>query len=124
MKVPIEQKRMQMIRAGSIDDIPRGEGRCFSIENQRIAIFHLEDGSVRAVDQDCPHRGGPLSDGLVGKDSVICPLHNWGIDLRTGGVAGQEGKRVKTYRVRVEEGEILLEIRDQPLIFRAEESNP
>lgn len=105
-----ESDQVILIRAGTVDDIPRGEGRCFTVQDRRIAIFHLEDGSIRAVDQDCPHRGGPLSDGLVGKDSVICPLHGWRIDLETGAVVGQEEKRVKTYPVKVEQGEILLEL--------------
>ncbi len=121
MKVSVDQKKVLLVRAGTVHDIPRGEGRCFSIKGLRIAIFHLEDGNFRAVDQHCPHRGGPLSDGLVGKDSVICPLHNWRIDLRTGVVAGQEGKKVKTYPVRVEQYEIFLEVWDQPLIVQAEE---
>ena len=121
MIVPIDQNKTTLVRAGTIQDIPRGEGRCLSLDGWQIAIFHLEDGSVRAVDQHCPHRGGPLSDGLVGKDSVICPLHNWRIDLRTGMVAGQEGEKVKTYAVRVEQDEIFLEVRDQPLIVQAEE---
>ncbi|MBI3596341.1 MAG: nitrite reductase small subunit NirD [Nitrospirae bacterium] len=101
---------MVLVRAGTVEDIPRGEGRCFTIQDRRIAIFHLEDGSFGAVDHDCPHRGGPLSDGIVGRDSVICPLHGWRIDLRTGVVIGQEGKSVKTYPVRIEQGEILLKV--------------
>ena len=98
------------IRAGTVDDIPKGEGRCFEVKGFRIAIFHLEDGSFRAIDQRCPHREGPLSDGLVGGDTVICPLHNWRIDLRTGAVTGEKGKRVQTYLVRIERGEINIQI--------------
>lgn len=103
---------MILVRAGAVHDIPRGEGRCFTVQNRRIAIFHLEDGVFRAVDHDCPHRGGPLSDGLLGRESVICPLHGWRIDLRTGVMIGQEGKSVKTYPVRIEQGEICIELRD------------
>lgn len=99
-----------LIRAGTVTDIPKGEGRCFTVADHRIAIFHLEDGSFRAVDHGCPHRGGPLSDGIVGRDSVLCPLHGWRMDLRTGAVVGEEEKRVRTYPVRIEQGEILLEV--------------
>lgn len=67
-----------------LKEVPPGEGRTFEVEGLSLAIFHLRTGEVFATQANCPHRGGPLADGLVGGDSVICPLHAWKFDLRTG----------------------------------------
>ena len=70
--------------AGPLSLIPPGEGRTFSVGGVRIAIFHTRDGGVFATQADCPHRGGPLADGLTGGGMVVCPLHSWKFDLQTG----------------------------------------
>lgn len=104
--------KADFIRVGTVEDIPKGEGRCFSVEDRRIAVFHLESGDFRAVDQQCPHRGGPLSDGLLGGDEVICPMHGWKINLSTGALVGTKPVSVPVYPVRIEKGDIVIEIRD------------
>lgn len=97
---------MAVARAG---DIPPLEGRAVSVAGIRIAIFRTESG-FRAIDAVCPHRGGPLADGLVGDDCVTCPLHNLRIDLTTGEVvAGGEGE-VAVYPVRERDGWLYLEV--------------
>lgn len=90
--------------------IPPGEGRTFEIGGHRIAIFHTRAGRVFATQAECPHKGGPLADGLIGGDSVICPLHSWKFDLSTGQM--QAGScALKTYPVAVDEkGRIVLTI--------------
>ena len=67
-----------------LSDIPAGEGRNFAVGGLRIAVFHSRDGSVFATQADCPHRGGPLADGLTDGDTVVCPLHDRIYSLRTG----------------------------------------
>ncbi len=57
---------------GSVDDIPVGEGRTFAVDGKQIAVFRLRDGSLRAIDAVCPHRGGPLADGLADDRVVVC----------------------------------------------------
>lgn len=69
---------------GNLSQIPQGEGRAFQIGELRIAVFHTRDGSVFATQAECPHKGGPLADGLTDSDSVICPLHDRSFDLRSG----------------------------------------
>lgn len=64
--------------------IPPGEGRAFNLGGQRVAIFHTRSGQVFATQAECPHRKGPLADGLVGGTTLICPLHSWKFDLNTG----------------------------------------
>jgi nitrite reductase (NADH) small subunit len=82
---------------GRVSQIPKGEGRNFEIEGLRLAVFRTQEDEILAIQAECPHRAGPLADGLLGGGSVICPLHDWTFDLRTG--AGKECN-VKTYPVR------------------------
>ena len=86
---------------GSIDDIPLGEGRVFRVDGREVAVFRCRSGEVHAIEATCPHRGGPLADGLVGDHSVICPLHGFVFDLRTGEAKGRECERLVTHRVAV-----------------------
>ncbi len=72
------------ITLGSVDQIPRGEGREFETGGKLIAVFRSRDGNVYATQANCPHREGPLADGLIGGAEVICPFHNWKFDLATG----------------------------------------
>jgi nitrite reductase (NADH) small subunit len=67
-----------------VDQIPPGEGRAFGIDGQQVAVFRLRDGSLRAVSGVCPHRGGPIADGTIDQQVVICPLHQHAFDLATG----------------------------------------
>lgn len=85
---------------GSLQLIPPGEGRNFAVAGERIAVFHTRAGELFATQADCPHRNGPLADGLVGDRTVICPLHAWKFDLGSGALQGGDCK-LKTYPVRL-----------------------
>ena len=71
-------------KLGLLSEIPEGEGRTFSVGDHRVAVFHSRQGRVFATQAECPHRGGPLSDGLVGGTTLVCPLHEWSFDLLSG----------------------------------------
>jgi nitrite reductase (NADH) small subunit len=86
---------------GPIDRIPLGEARVYRVAGKDIAVFRCRSGNVFAATAECPHRGGPLADGLVGGDSVICPMHGFAFDLRTGEAAGRECERLATHRVSI-----------------------
>ena len=92
-------------------DIPLREGRAVNIGGREIAIFNLGDRFL-AVDNRCPHKGGPLADGIVSGAHVICPLHAWKLSLETGkGANGLSASScVETFRTRVENGIVLLEL--------------
>jgi len=66
-----------------VDDVPLGEGRAITLGGRRIAIFRSSGGWF-ALDAACPHRGGPLADGIVCDNAVICPLHDRRYDLASG----------------------------------------
>jgi nitrite reductase (NADH) small subunit len=69
---------------GLAAQIPLGEGRTFEVADRSIAVFRTRGGEVFATQGACPHRGGPLADGLVGDGVVVCPLHEWRFDLASG----------------------------------------
>jgi nitrite reductase (NADH) small subunit len=98
-----------IINLGSIGKIPRGEGRVFQVGQASIAVFHTRDGSVFATQSTCPHKGGPLADGVVGGQKVICPLHNFIFDLPTGQAVGNSCAALQTYPAALnDESEILV----------------
>jgi nitrite reductase (NADH) small subunit len=88
-----------MIRACAVDDIPIGEGRQVTIEGRKLALFRTRSGWF-ALDAACPHLGGPLADGIVSEQTVICPLHERRFDLATG-EAQSSGCGVAAHRVTV-----------------------
>jgi nitrite reductase (NADH) small subunit len=89
---------------GPLSAIPLGEGRTFAAFGEKVAVFRGRAGGVFAVQAECPHRGGPLADGLLGGTTLICPLHSWKFDLSSGEVlSGECGLR--TFPVRVDESE-------------------
>jgi nitrite reductase (NADH) small subunit len=94
---------MSDIALGPVDDIPVGEGRAYAVEGRQIAVFRRRDGSLRALDAVCPHRGGPLADGLTDADVVVCPLHNFTYDLSTGAEVANGGVAVTSYPVHADE---------------------
>jgi nitrite reductase (NADH) small subunit len=101
----------EWVRIAYCEDFPLREGRAVLVGDREIAIFNLGDRFL-AVDNRCPHRGGPLADGIVSGSSVVCPLHGWKIDLRQGNVQRppETPACVKTFVTRVEAGTLLLEI--------------
>jgi nitrite reductase (NADH) small subunit len=112
---------MSWTRVTTLDSIPLREGRSVDLGDREIAVFNLGD-RVYAIDAACPHRGGPLCDGIVtGSPSlacgpvkghaVVCPLHGWKVDLTTGNVLKPDvSVKVETYEVRLTEGVIEVNI--------------
>lgn len=69
---------------GPADQVPIGEGRAFAVGGEQIAVFHLRDGTFRALSAVCTHRGGPIADGTIDHRVVMCPLHQNVFELDTG----------------------------------------
>jgi len=98
---------------GSINDIPRRGARCVVTPQGRIAVFRTQEDQVFAIDDRCPHKGGPLSQGIVHGAAVTCPLHNWVISLETGKALGADEGSVRTIALRLD-GERILARLEQP----------
>lgn len=94
-----------------LEDIPRLGSRVIKREKGGdIAIFRTSDDQVFALHDACPHKGGPLSQGIVHGDKVTCPLHGWNIGLRDGKAAAPDVGETVCIEVKVEHGEVLLKI--------------
>ncbi len=97
---------MTWIEIGSTTDIPRRGARCVETPQGRIAVFRTMDDQFFAIEDRCPHKGGPLSQGIVHGTAVTCPLHNWVISLETGKALGADEGGVRMIPLR-REGERL-----------------
>ena len=97
---------------GPIGQIPIGEGRTFRVDGQEIAVFRTRQGELFATQARCPHRGGPLADGLLGSGVVVCPFHAYAFDLATGAPVRNGCAALRTYPVEVTgEGELKVTVR-------------
>ena len=92
------------IRLCRLDDIPVRGARVVRTPRGCIALFRTVEAEVFALDDKCPHKSGPLSQGIVHGRSVTCPLHNWVISLETGKALGADEGQVRTIPLKVENG--------------------
>lgn len=99
---------MNWIDIGHVDDIPLRGARKLKTALGCVAIFRTGPEEVFAATDRCPHKDGPISEGIVHGQRVTCPLHNWVFDLNTGAAIGEEGS-IQTFPVRLEAGRILID---------------
>lgn len=97
---------------GPISRLPIGEGRAFQISDTTIAVFRTREGNIYATQSSCPHRGGPLADGVIGAGKVICPLHAYSFDLTSGEPVGNTCGALRTYPVSLNEADEILLVLD------------
>lgn len=108
----------QWLDIGPVTQIKVGTARTLPVAGgEEIAVFLTSRGEFFALVNKCPHKHGPLSEGLVHGDSVTCPLHNWRISLRTGEALGDDRGCTPTIPVKVESGRLFL-LRDAVLAPR------
>ena len=96
---------------GDIADIPRRGARCIKIGEMSVAIFRTVDDHIYALEDHCPHKKGPLSQGIVHDACVTCPLHNWVISLETGEAQGADQGSTRIYPVQLDGTRIMLGLR-------------
>ncbi len=100
---------MAFVRVGALKLLPPGSAIQVHIGDDAVAVCNV-DGTLHAMDGICPHSGGPLGHGALDGAILSCPYHGWEFDCRTGASAADEDVRLPTYAVRVEDGEILVEL--------------
>jgi nitrite reductase (NADH) small subunit len=97
-------------RCGPAGEIPPGSSKVVSVNEHVVAIFNLQ-GTFYAIDNVCPHQGGPLGEGYLEENGVVsCPWHAWNFDLRTGQSPIDPDVRVRVFPIRVENGELIVQI--------------
>ncbi|MFT6090935.1 nitrite reductase small subunit NirD [Sulfitobacter sp.] len=97
------------IDIAALDAVPQRGARLVKSVHGCVAVFRTGADEVFALDNACPHKQGPLAEGIVHGNAVTCPLHNWVISLETGLVQGPDEGQVATYPAKVENGRILLD---------------
>lgn len=97
------------IDIAALDEVPVRGARVVKTALGCVAVFRTGEDEVFAIDDACPHKAGPLSDGIVHGKAVTCPLHNWVISLETGMAQGQDEGQVGTYPAQVKDGRIFLD---------------
>ncbi|TAN64805.1 MAG: nitrite reductase small subunit NirD [Magnetospirillum sp.] len=101
----------EWIKVGSLTDIPRLGARTVETSQGQVAVFRTSDDEVFAVFNKCPHKGGPLSEGIVSGRVVVCPLHSWTIDLATGEATAPDEGCTRPVPAKLVEGTIYLELK-------------
>jgi nitrite reductase (NADH) small subunit len=103
---------LEVFDLGPAERIPPGEGKTFHVAGRAVAVFRTRSGALHATQAACPHRQGPLADGLLDEQRVICPLHSFKFDLSTGAAAGNDCGALTVYSVKLgPRGQILLDLR-------------
>jgi nitrite reductase (NADH) small subunit len=99
----------KQVYLGPMNKVPLGQGHCFIVEQKEIAVFRTRSGEIYAIQNRCPHRQGPLADGIIDNCQVICPYHAQKFDLKTGeNSEGNEG--VQTFSVWEDNGKLMIEL--------------
>ena len=101
------------VKVAIAGDVPDGEGRVFEVQGRAVAVFNVS-GLFYAIDNECPHRGGPLGEGDVEGAVVRCPWHAWRWDVRTGANVNNPAVKVACFAVAIEDGAILVDLTPAP----------
>jgi nitrite reductase [NAD(P)H] small subunit len=104
---------MNWVQIGHLEDIPRQGSRVVNTASGEIALFRSVDDQVFALENRCPHKGGPLSQGIVHGKRVTCPLHSWVIELESGNAVAPDVGCAHHHEVRVAHGLLFLEAEAQ-----------
>ena len=101
---------MPFIRLSSQSDLPsEGEAREFPVGDKVICVANVS-GTISAMDNVCLHRGGPLGQGEIEGDKLICPWHGWAWDTKTGEAAHDPTAKVRVYLLKIENGEVMVDV--------------
>ena len=95
-------------KAAKVLDIAEGASQIVQISDQAVALFHIQ-GEFYAIQNTCPHRGGPLAEGYVDGTTVTCPWHAWQFDVKSGECHTMKGTKQKIYKTKVEKDEVYVD---------------
>jgi nitrite reductase/ring-hydroxylating ferredoxin subunit len=95
----------EFVKVASLSELAPGSAKAIEVKGKAIALFNVE-GTIYATDNTCLHQGGPLGEGELMGDVVICPWHQWEYNVRTGEKVGNSSVKLATYPVQVEGSDI------------------
>ncbi len=100
----------EWIKIAPLDDVPKSGSRVVKNGTVDIAIFRTDDDRVFALHDKCPHKGGPLSQGIMYGDKIACPLHSWKISMVDGNAEEPDEGHTACFNIKVEDNHIYLEL--------------
>lgn len=109
MKKNVEKEWIEVV---ALEDIPKLGARVVVMDTMKIAVFRTASDEVFAIKNECPHKQGPLSEGIVHGTSVTCPLHNWKIDLASGEALGPDEGCTNVFPTKVENGVVYIDCKN------------
>jgi nitrite reductase (NADH) small subunit len=107
---------LEYFSIADIESLPPGTGRTVQVRGREFAVYNC-DGQFFAIDDLCPHKGAQLGAGTLDNDTVFCPLHGWGFDVKTGRCISNPEKGVRTYPVRVRNGEVQIGLSNDSVLL-------
>lgn len=102
------EKTVEKVRIASLGDLPEKMGKTVRVGELELAVFKLGNGTVRVIENRCPHKGGVLAEGIVSGEHVFCPMHDWKICMTDGNVQAPDTGCVSTYKAVIEDGDVYL----------------
>jgi nitrite reductase (NADH) small subunit len=102
------EKTLEKVRIASLEDLPEKMGKTVRVGELELAVFKLGNGTVRAIENRCPHKGGVLAEGIVSGEHVFCPMHDWKICTTDGKVQAPDTGCVSTYKTVIENEDVFL----------------
>lgn len=105
-------KTIRSVFIGEVAELPQKLGKTVSIGSKEIAVFKLENGEIRAIENRCPHKGGVLAEGILSGDYVFCPMHDWRISVKDGKVQAPDVGCVQSYPVEIKGDQVYLLINE------------
>lgn len=95
------------VKVASTSDLKPGENKVVNVDGTEVALFNV-NGQFFAINNTCPHRGGPLGEGFLEDDVVTCPWHGWRYNVKTGANVMMPTAKVPSYKVKVESNDVLV----------------
>jgi len=102
---PTAENSLNFVSVLDPKSLPPGKGRTVNVHGQEFAVYNV-DGHFYAIEDACPHRGGPLGAGTLEEGHVCCPLHGWAFDPKTGACRERPDRPVKTFPTRIQEAQV------------------
>jgi toluene monooxygenase system ferredoxin subunit len=113
---------MAFLRACALDDVWEGDMALMSVAGQEVLVVHLDGGGVRAFDPRCPHQGWSLAEGSLDDGVLVCGMHGWEFDVRSGAGVNPTDCALRGYAVEIRDGEVWVDINRAPPLAAEQES--
>jgi nitrite reductase (NADH) small subunit len=111
-EVNLMEKTIRSVFIGEVVELPQKLGKTVTIGSKEIAVFKLDNGDIRAIENRCPHKGGVLAEGILSGEYVFCPMHDWKISVNDGKVQDPDVGCVQSYPVEVKGDQVYIQIRE------------